>query len=74
MRLLWFFLGLAALVLATWMIWGAGWETRFTLEGNIRWHESVGPWAWAAGILLLTADLLLPVPSTVVISALGFGC
>jgi len=72
MRLLWFFLGLAALVLATWMIWGAGWETRFTLDGSVRWLESAGPWAWAVGILLLAADLLLPVPSTVVISALGF--
>ncbi len=72
MRLLWFFLALAALVLATWMIWGAGWETQFTLEGSVRWLEGAGPWAWAAGILLLTADLLLPVPGTVVVSALGF--
>ncbi len=54
------------------MIWGAGWESRFTQEGSVRWLESAGPWAWAAGILLLLGDLLLPVPSTVVISALGF--
>lgn len=72
MRLLWFFLILAALVLATWMIWGAGWESRFTLEGTIHWLESAGSWAWAAGIGLLLADLLLPIPGTVVISALGF--
>ncbi len=30
-----------------------------------------GDWAWAAGILLLWADLLLPIPQTVVIAALG---
>jgi uncharacterized membrane protein YdjX (TVP38/TMEM64 family) len=28
-------------------------------------------WAWAAGILLIWADLVLPVPQTVVIAALG---
>ncbi len=72
MKLLWFFLAFAALVLLTWMIWGAGWEQRFTVEGSVRWLESAGSWAWAAGILLLVADLLLPVPGTVVISALGF--
>jgi len=74
MRLLWFFLALSALVFGAWMIWGAGWESQFTFQGSVRWLESAGPWAWAAGILLLAADLLLPVPSTVVISALGFVC
>ena len=72
MRLFWFFLMLAALVLGSWMIWGGGWETQFTLQGSIRWLETAGPWAWAAGILLLIGDLFLPVPGTVVISALGF--
>ena len=28
-------------------------------------------WAWAAGIALIWADLVLPVPQTVVIAALG---
>jgi uncharacterized membrane protein YdjX (TVP38/TMEM64 family) len=30
-----------------------------------------GAWAWAVGIALIWADLLLPVPQTVVIAALG---
>jgi uncharacterized membrane protein YdjX (TVP38/TMEM64 family) len=30
-----------------------------------------GSWAWAAGIALIWADLLLPVPQTAVIAALG---
>jgi hypothetical protein len=30
-----------------------------------------GSWAWAVGIALIWADLVLPVPQTVVIAALG---
>jgi uncharacterized membrane protein YdjX (TVP38/TMEM64 family) len=72
MRLLWWFLALAALVLGTWVLWGGSWEERFTFEGSVRWLESAGPWAWAAGLLLLVGDLVLPVPGTIVISSLGF--
>src|SRR5262245_21513617 len=35
---------------------------------TLRAYES---WAWAVGIALLWADLLLPVPQTAVIAALG---
>jgi uncharacterized membrane protein YdjX (TVP38/TMEM64 family) len=38
----------------------------------VEWLNSAGPWAWVAGIALLVADLALPVPGTVVISALGY--
>jgi uncharacterized membrane protein YdjX (TVP38/TMEM64 family) len=34
----------------------------------LRKYES---WAWAAGIVLIWADVMLPVPQTVVIAALG---
>ncbi len=72
MRLLLWFIALSAGVLGTWLLWGGGWEERFTLQGAVGWLEGAGPWAWAAGIGLLAADLLLPVPGTVVMSALGF--
>jgi uncharacterized membrane protein YdjX (TVP38/TMEM64 family) len=72
MRLALWFLGVAILVLGTWAVWGAGWDERFTLEGSVAWLENAGPWAWAAGIALLASDLALPIPSTVVISALGY--
>lgn len=72
MRLLAWFIGLSALVLGTWMLWGGAWEARFTLDGAVAWIEAAGPWAWAAGIGLLAADLVLPVPGTVVMSALGY--
>lgn len=72
MRLFLVFTGLAAAVLAVWLAFGGAWETRFTLEGSVRWLEGAGSWGWAAGIGLLVGDLLLPVPSTVVMSALGW--
>ena len=72
MRLALWFIGLAILVLGTWVIWGTGWDQQFTLTGSVAWLKSSGPWAWAAGIALLVGDLALPVPGTVVISALGY--
>lgn len=72
MRLLLVFVALAAAVLAVWLACGGAWEERFTLEGSIRWLEAAGPWGWAAGVGLLVIDLFLPVPSTVVMSALGW--
>ena len=71
MRLLLWFIGLSALVLVTWLVWGGSLEARFTLQGAVAWIEGAGPWAWAAGIGLMAADLVLPVPGTVVMSALG---
>lgn len=69
--LIWFFV-LTAVVLGGWLVWGGRWDDQFTLAGAINWLESTGRWAWAAGILLLVGDLALPVPGTVVISALGY--
>ena len=72
MRLALWFLLLAVLVLGTWMIWGGKWEDQFTLDGSVVWLKSSGQWAWLFGIILLVVDLALPVPSTIVISALGY--
>ncbi|HEY1120832.1 MAG TPA: VTT domain-containing protein [Haloferula sp.] len=72
MRLILWFIGISAIVLVTWLIWGGSWEQSFTLQGSVAWLEKAGPWGWAAGIGLLAADLVLPVPGTVVMSALGY--
>jgi uncharacterized membrane protein YdjX (TVP38/TMEM64 family) len=72
MRLLLWFVVLALLVLGTWLRWGGAWEDHFTLSGSVHGLESAGAWAWAAGVLLLAADLLLPIPSTLVIAGLGY--
>jgi uncharacterized membrane protein YdjX (TVP38/TMEM64 family) len=71
-RLCFLFLGLAFLVLVPFFIWGEWWEAIFTYEGSIRWLETCGPWAWVAGIGLLASDLVLPVPGTVVMAAMGW--
>lgn len=62
---------LLVLIILPFCIWGQWFEETFSLEGARRWMESLGPWAWVGGIVLLVGDLVLPVPGTVVMSALG---
>lgn len=70
-RLVWLLLGLAFLVLIPFFIMGDGMMARF--GGPAGWLESYGRgWGWLVGLGLLVSDLLLPVPATSVISALGF--
>ena len=53
------------------MIWGDALETTFSVQGARTWMAGFGPGAGVAGMGLLVADILLPIPSTLVISALG---
>ena len=62
---------LLVLIILPFCIWGQWFEETLSLEGARRWMESLGPWAWVGGMLLLIGDLVLPVPGTVVMSALG---
>ena len=71
MRLLWIFLGLAAALLIPLGVWGNALAATFTQEGAVDWLEQFGAWAWVAGIGLLMGDLLLPIPGTAVMAALG---
>lgn len=72
----WAFLGLLFLLLlgiiVPFIIWGEQFDTALSLEGAKVWMEGYGTWAWAAGIALLIADIALPIPSTIVMSALGW--
>lgn len=70
-RLLWIFLGLALLALIPFLIWGERLEERFGQSGVVAWLGGYGRWAWVAAILLLASDLLLPIPATAVMAALG---
>ena len=63
---------LLALIIVPFMIWGAKFDATLNLDGARAWMEQYGRWAWLAGIVLLVADILLPIPSTVVMSALGW--
>ncbi|HTF17812.1 MAG TPA: VTT domain-containing protein [Chryseolinea sp.] len=72
MRLLLIFIVLASLVLISFFIWGDGLANIFTREGSINWLYQYGEWAWVAAIVLLLGDLVLPIPGTLVMSALGY--
>ena len=61
-------LGLGLIVLLPFVIWGEGMETLWTVARL----ESFGQWAWLVGLGLLSGDLVIPMPSTVVMSALGY--
>jgi uncharacterized membrane protein YdjX (TVP38/TMEM64 family) len=72
MRLFLLFIGLAAIVLVIFFIWGDPLLTTFSQEGSIAWLNEYGGWAWAAAIVLLMGDILLPLPATLIMSALGY--
>lgn len=71
LRLFYIFLILAGLVLIPFLIFGDRIEEKMSLENTVQILRDQGPWAWAAGIGLLVADLFLPILGTVVMSALG---
>lgn len=66
------YLLIATLIIVPFIIWG-DWFMDFFSEGKaIEWLQNYGQWAWAVAILLLLADLFLPLPGTVIMSALGY--
>ena len=69
MRIWWIFLVLALLVMLPFMIWGDAFHDFFSQQGSIEWLQQYGA---LAGIGLLVSDLFLPVPGTVVMSAMGY--
>ncbi len=58
-------------ILVPFAIWGDRFDEVFSLSGTQAWITSHGSWAWLAGMLLLMSDLILPVPATLIMSALG---
>ncbi len=72
MRLLSIFIALALLLAVPFLLWGDAFQKKFAEEKAVdAWMQDYGSWAWMVGVLLLAADLILPVPSTAVMSALG---
>ena len=72
MRLLLIFIALAVIVLAIFFLWGESMLAVFSEEGSIGWLRHYGGWAWLAGIALLMSDLLLPLPATIIMAAIGY--
>lgn len=59
-------------IIVPFLIWGEQFDAVLSLDGARRWMEDYGSWAWAAGMGLLISDIILPIPSTVVMSAMGW--
>jgi uncharacterized membrane protein YdjX (TVP38/TMEM64 family) len=69
MRLLWLTLALMIAVIVPFIIWGGSFETWLTIAGAA---GVIRNWGWLAVIVLLIADLFLPIPATPVMSAAGY--
>ncbi|HOB76636.1 MAG TPA: VTT domain-containing protein [Phycisphaerae bacterium] len=65
------FVALGVLFAIPLAIFGEQFDRAFVERGGVEWLRGFGAWAWAVGIGLLVADLVLPVPATPVMSALG---
>jgi uncharacterized membrane protein YdjX (TVP38/TMEM64 family) len=72
MRLLWTFIALAALLCLPFLVWGDEFTGWFTGDAAIAWIRGYGMWGGLAVIGLLVSDLVLPIPSTPVMSAAGY--
>ena len=64
--------GLLLLIILPFVFWGERFEAALSLEGSRAWMEKFNEWAWLAGVGLLVADIALPIPGTVVMSAMGW--
>lgn len=71
MRLVWLMIAMAAFFLISWGLFGESLEAAWNVERLAVYFEESKTWAWLLGIGLLLADLLLPIPGTIVMSALG---
>ena len=60
-----------ALLVGSYLAWGDEFEALLAGEGARHWLSSFGPWTPAAAILLMISDVVLPVPATAVMAALG---
>ncbi len=71
MRLLLIFIPLGLLFAIPFVLFGEAWDEWLAGDGAVAWLDGWGHWAWAMALLLLMGDLVLPVPATAVLTALG---
>lgn len=62
---------LAVVFAAAFSLWGDTFERLFSQEACRAWFEEIRPFAWAVAIGLLVADIVLPIPATGVMAAVG---
>jgi len=71
MRLFISILVLASILMTLLVLFGESIDQRFEGDEAAEWLRERKSWGWLAAIGLIASDLVLPVPSTVVITALG---
>ena len=63
---------IGALIVISFLIWG-DWFTSLFMDGKaIDFLEKFGNYGWLIGIILLIGDLFLPLPATLIMSAMGY--
>ncbi len=72
MRFIWISLGLAVLLMIPFLLWDETFTRMFSGDEMVAALRAQGALGWVVGILLLIADVFLPIPGTAVMSALGF--
>lgn len=71
LRLTWIFFALAVLIALPFFIFGDRLEAVLHQDRLVAWFQSYRASAWLIGIALLVSDLVLPIPNTIVMAALG---
>lgn len=66
------FLVIVILIVISFLVWGDHFTAMFSEENAIANLSKYGTWAWFIGMVLLVADLFLPLPATIIMSALGY--
>ena len=72
MRLLVTAIALVVAFCLSFVLWGGSFTAWFTGEAALAWIRGWGAWGGLAVIVLLMADLVLPIPATAVMSAAGY--
>jgi uncharacterized membrane protein YdjX (TVP38/TMEM64 family) len=70
-KMLFFMLILALLFVAEFALFGQDFEVLFSQQRSIEWFTRIRGYGWAIGIGLLMGDIVLPVPATGIMAALG---
>ncbi len=70
-KLLLLILGLAVVVALPFVIWGEAFEAALTGDAPAEFLRRHREWAWLAAIAALASDVLLPIPATPLMAALG---
>ena len=71
LRLTWIFFALAMLIALPFFIFGEHLEALLHQDRLVGWFQSYRSSAWLVATVLLVSDLVLPIPNTMVMAALG---